>query len=95
MAKPKIKDGYTRIVNPILENLVKSGLNGSELAIVLHIIRKTYGFQKKQDEISISQFLKAIPITRQTLCTSIKNLKLMNIIRLVRKGKHIFHSNLW
>ena len=39
---------YTRIVNRIIEELVKTPLLGAELAICLFIIRKTYGLIKKK-----------------------------------------------
>jgi phage replication O-like protein O len=95
MASPQKENGYTAIANEILEKIISSGLNGTELSILLHVWRKTYGFQKKQDEISLSQFLKAIPVSKQTLCTALSNLQLVKILRLVKKGSSIISSNLW
>ena len=95
MANPQLQDGYVKLANEILEALVRSNLSGTELAIILHLIRKTYGFNKKQDEISISQFLKAIPVTKPTLCKCLRNLQLVNIIKLVKKGNSLKRSNLY
>lgn len=95
MANPQKENGFTPIANEILEKIISSGLNGSELSVLFFIIRKTYGFQKKQDEISLSQFLKAIPTTKPTICKSLKTLKLVKVIKLVKKGNSRNRSNLW
>jgi len=95
MANPQKENGYTAIANEILERIVSSGLNGTELAIVLFVLRKTYGYQKIQDEISISQFEDNLPYTRRTILKAIKVLKLVNILTLVKKGDSRICSNLW
>ena len=77
---------FTRIVNPLIEKLTKMPFKGCELAVALFIIRKTYGFQKKQDEISLTQFQNGIERSRQTVVTALKNLQLVNIVRLVKRG---------
>jgi len=47
---------FTRIHNAILETLSTARLSPLEFRIVLFVIRKTYGFHKKIDAISITQF---------------------------------------
>ncbi len=71
---------YTRIVNPLIENLIQIPFRGCELAIALFIIRKTYGYQKKKDSISLSQFCIGVKRSRQTVIVAIKNLELSNIV---------------
>ena len=95
MANPQKENGFTGIANEILEKLISSCLNGTEIAVALHIIRKTYGYNKKQDEISLSQFLLAIPVSKPTICKALNNLQLVKIIKLVKKGKSLNSSNLW
>jgi phage replication O-like protein O len=95
MANPQKENGYTPIANEILEKIISSGLNGTEKAVILHILRKTYGFQKKEDEISLSQFMVSIPVSRQTLCSALEVLQLVKIVRLVKKGNSKKASNLW
>ena len=75
--------------------MIKIPFKGCELAIVLHIIRKTYGFQKKQDEISISQFMEAVQRGRPTVVKALKNLQLVNMVKLVKKGNYKKQSNIW
>ena len=68
---------------------------GCELAVALFIIRKTYGFQKKQDEISLTQFQEGVKRSRQTVVTALKNLQLVGVVRLVKRGTSKTHSNLY
>lgn len=63
MANPQKENGYTAISNELLEALIKYQFprkSSVPLRIVLYVIRKTYGYQKKIDTISISQFQDSI-----------------------------------
>lgn len=92
----QIENGnFTRITNPLIENLVKFPFKGCELAVALFIIRKTYGFQKKEDEISLTQFQQGLSRSRQTIVSALKNLQLVNIARLVKRGDSKKQSNCW
>jgi len=95
MANPQKENGYTQIANEILEKIISSGLNGTEIAIILYIFRKTYGYHKKEDEISISQFEKSIKHSKSAIIKALKNLQLINIIILIKKGNSLNNSNLW
>ncbi|MDP4226018.1 MAG: replication protein [Bacteroidota bacterium] len=95
MANPQKENGHTGIANDILEHLIASDLNGTEMKVALLIIRKTYGWNKKEDEISLSQFMDKIPATKQTICTALERLQLVKIIRLVKKGNSRLSSNTW
>lgn len=86
---------FTRIVNPLIENLIKVPFKGCELAVALFIIRKTYGYQKKEDEISLSQICKGVDRSRPTVVKALENLKLVNIAKLVRIGDSKKRSNIW
>jgi phage replication O-like protein O len=77
----QIENGnYTQIVNKALDELVKAGLLGKELAITLFVIRKTWGYKKTSDIISLSQFCKATNTSRPTVVKTIKNLVAKNIL---------------
>lgn len=63
MANPQKENGFTAISNELLEAFCKYQFPPKASVpprIVLHIIRKTYGYQKKKDIISLSQFQEAI-----------------------------------
>lgn len=71
---------YTRIHNMILELLSSTHLSALEFKIVLFIIRKTYGFQKKTDRISISQFSDNCKCSRPAVVEALQNLVRLNVI---------------
>lgn len=58
MTSPQLENGYTRIANELLEALACLQLSGSEWSMVLCIIRKTYGYNKKSDWVTNSQIAK-------------------------------------
>jgi len=93
MANPQKENGHTAIANEIIEALIRAGLNGTEFSVALYVLRKTYGWQKKEDEISLTQFEKAIPVSRQSIINAIKNLKLVKILLLAKQGDHFQTAN--
>ena len=58
MASPQKENGHTEIAHEILEALAQTPINGYEARYLFALFRKTYGFQKKEDRISNSQFVK-------------------------------------
>ena len=74
MASPQKENGFTAIANEILEQLVKTSLLGSEYQVLLFLLRKTYGYQKKEDIISLSQYQKGTGLSRPTVVKTLKNL---------------------
>lgn len=49
----------TQIPNYFLDEVLLT-LSGAELKVMLYLMRRTYGFQKKSDRVSISQICKGI-----------------------------------
>lgn len=86
MANPQVENGHIKIANEILEALVKSKLNGTQLSLCLFLIRKTYGWNKKEDEIALSQFYKSLPYSERGVKKEISNLKKMNIFVVSKQG---------
>jgi phage replication O-like protein O len=74
MASPQLEDGYTRIANELFDAIIRTRLPGQELRIMLAIIRMTYGFGKKQDQISYGQLSKITKIPRRKVIEHVKNL---------------------
>lgn len=74
MASPQTENGYTKVANELLEEIVNTSLLGSEFQVLFAIIRRTYGFNKKQDVVSLSQFQKDTGLSRPTIVKTLKNL---------------------
>jgi phage replication O-like protein O len=87
---PQLEDGYTRIANDILDALSKMKLNGREFRVCLALIRKTYGWGKKEDEISLSQFADATGISRNHIQEILSDLTRRKIVTRKRvKGRTV------
>ena len=80
-------NGYTRIANELYEAILATNLTMHQLKVVMAVIRKTYGFNKKSDRITNGQIsgLTGIPETR--VCTA-KNF-LIEAKILVVNGREI------
>jgi phage replication O-like protein O len=94
MASPQKENGYTPISNEILEALSKTRINTDAWRILLVVIRKTYGFKKKQDKISLSQFVLATQLKKSVVCRGLNRLQSMNIIiRIANDDCTIYQFN--
>lgn len=90
MAKPALDNGFIQIAcgkpeNDILTALASSNLNGTEYAIVLLVIRKTWGWKKNWDWISITTFENTLNKSRPMIVSCLKSLVVKNIL-LVNKS---------
>ena len=56
MANPQRENGHTDIAHEVLEALMKAKLTGTQWDLVMAVIRKSWGWHKKEDHISLSQF---------------------------------------
>ncbi len=85
---PQKEKGFLQIAsgkqeNDILSALISMRLNGTEYQIMLTVIRKTWGWNKKEDWISISQFEKITNKSRRFIINTI--IQLVNKRLLVKK----------
>jgi phage replication O-like protein O len=80
MANPQKENGFTAISNELLEKIIQLKIPPSEKDMLLFVIRKTYGFAKKEDIISLTQFEKGTSISRPTVVKGLKNLLSMKIL---------------
>lgn len=62
---------YTQVPNVVFDEWLKE-ITGAELRILLVAIRKTLGWHKASDGISISQFVKETGLSRQGVINGIK-----------------------
>ena len=80
MAKPQLENGYVKISNELLEAFAKIKIPAEARQILDVIIRKTYGFNKKEDAISLSQFSKYTGVGTAHVARAVNKLVQMNII---------------
>lgn len=80
MANPQKEDGHVDIANEIAEHFAMLNLSPYEWRILWVILRKTYGWNKKSDHISLSQFQKFTNIPSQHVARTISQLLDKNLI---------------
>jgi len=80
MTSPQLEHGYVKIANEIMDALIKYRIPGEQMQCLLFIIRKTYGFNKKWDTISNSQFVEFTGLKKSSVCRAINVLVDKNIV---------------
>lgn len=79
MANPQPNE-FTKISNEILDALCKIRIPGQARQVLDFILRKTYGWNKKIDQISLSTFVEGTNLSKVAICKSIKKLVAMGLI---------------
>lgn len=85
MATPQVEDGHSMIANELLEAIIKTHLSPAEHSVFWAIVRKTYGWHKKTDRISFSQFEELTGMNRRHIAPALHRLLARNII--IRQGE--------
>jgi len=87
VANPQAEDGHIDIANEIGEALCRINLSAYENRVVWFILRKTYGWHKKMDRISYSQFEQGTGIDRRHLGRTIKTMIKRQMITCSGNGR--------
>lgn len=87
MGSPQLEDGHVRIANELLDAILLFNFSGRQQKVLLAIIRKTYGYNKSEDEIGLTQFSKATGLENKHVSVVIGELEKMNVI-FVSSGKY-------
>src|SRR3990167_1120803 len=85
MANPQVENGYLRIATEIFEALCGIRIPGETRQVIDVVIRKTYGYNKKEDCISLSQFCLLTGMRRGGVCRAINKAVSMNILKVISK----------
>ncbi|PVX86451.1 replication protein [Paraburkholderia unamae] len=85
----QVEDGFTRVAHGILEALALANLGKRHYKILLVLLRQTYGYNKKSDEISLSQFKDKTGVLPPNVSTAIDELVEMRVL-LRTPGKYAF-----
>ncbi|WP_071649238.1 replication protein [Virgibacillus halodenitrificans] len=87
MASPQTKNGYTRIANELLDQIIKVNLNGTQFRLVMAVWRYTYGFQAKEKELSIRFLAEKTEANKRQVERELKSLIDKNIVITGDKGE--------
>ena len=80
MASPQKEHGYVPVANEIYDAFVRTRIPGEARQVLDLIIRKTYGYQKKEDAIALSQFVEKTGMRKPDVCRALAKLLTMNVI---------------
>ncbi|BBW97252.1 hypothetical protein GsuE55_20850 [Geobacillus subterraneus] len=86
MADVQLENGYTKIANEILEHLALTKLSPTQFRLILVIWRYTYGFNRKDHEMSLSFLAEATGIHKQRIKQELDKLIENNIVIITEEG---------
>lgn len=87
----KLNPNFTQIPNYLFDELM-TNISHAELRVLLYVMRRTYGFQKNSDRISISQLMNGIKKedgTRLDYGTGLSNRAIITAINSLAEKKLI------
>ncbi len=96
---PQLEDGYTRIANELLDAIIRARLSRRQYSVLLAVIRKTYGYNRKTTPISIRQIATMTGLDRANVIRTIRELVKMavlvrNEMPVSRDGAQVFEMGL-
>lgn len=91
MGKVDTDNGYTIIANQLMEAIPQLGLNGTQLSIIMIVMRYTYGFHRKEHKLSLSFLANATGKHKMHLQKEVKRLMDMKI--LIEQEAPTFNSS--
>jgi len=80
MANPQLEDGHIKIANEIVDHFAMLKLSAYEWQVLWAIMRKTYGWNRKTDFISLTQFEKLTNIPAHHVAHTLSKLVNKNMI---------------
>jgi phage replication O-like protein O len=85
---PQVEDGHLKIANELFEAIMAFPFGKNELRVLLAVLRKTYGYGKKEDDLSASQLGALLgTMARPHITTALNVLATMGVIHK-RPGKY-------
>lgn len=85
---PQLDDGFVRVANELEDALLSKIRTFRHSQVVRAVIRKTYGFGKKEDDITISQIAEMTGLHRNHVGAAVKELESMRVLNPVRAGSY-------
>jgi phage replication O-like protein O len=88
---PQTENGFTQIATEIVDAFCRYRLSGEEWLVLWVVIRKTYGWHKTEDCISLTQFSLMTGLKKQSVIRALNKLRDKNILLInkIDNGKLI------
>jgi len=85
MSSPQKENGYTPIANELLEAMYKTNFTATEFKTILLIMRYTFGFSRKEHQVSLTFISKGIGISKRYVSSAVGKLINDNILLVVKE----------
>jgi len=83
------RGGFVAVPNALFDALLAANLTGRQLKIALAVVRKTHGFGKQEDDLTIQQLADITGLHRPNASAAFNALVQANVLS-ARKGKYGF-----
>ncbi len=80
VASPQTEHGFTRLADELLDALIEFDFTKRQCKVLLAVIRKTYGFQKKEDDMTAQQLARMTGLERANVIRTINELVKMQVL---------------
>lgn len=80
MANPQIENGHLKIANELVEAFARTRFHNEASRVLFALLRLTYGWQKKEAEITLNQLVDLTCLAKPNICRAVSELIKMNII---------------
>lgn len=87
MPTPQVEDGYTRLANELLDAIIRFPFTKRQYKVMLLLARKTYGYNKKSDDMTVTQISNQTGLTRPHASGTLAELVELGCV-LKRDGRH-------
>lgn len=98
---PQLENGFVRIANELFDSILRFRFTLKQQSVLLAVVRKTYGYGKKSDDVSASQIGELCGMSRNHVTETLNELVAMNVItkapgpRWRRAEQHIHWLPVW
>jgi phage replication O-like protein O len=86
VANPQLENGFIPIATELFSAICHFRFPGEERQVFDAIIRQTYGWNKREDRISLSQFVEATGLAKPHIVHALSGLLLKKAIIVAEKG---------
>lgn len=79
-------DNYTKFPNDILDAVIRHHFTASQMVVILYVIRKVNGWNKKSDAISINKMAKDTGYSRRWITDVVFDLEGLGVLEITHNG---------
>ena len=79
-------DNYTKFPNDILDAVIRHHFTASQMVVILYVVRKVNGWNKKSDAISINKMAKDTGYSRRWITDVVFDLEGLGVLEITHNG---------